>query len=302
MGEELQFNRSLVNMYNSAGERVLPMSQCPGTCNCSLRQSKLDKEYVPVEFEAPETVWGVLIITFTCMGVMFTFVTMLFFIFKYNHPVVIATTCSTSILLLFGILFLFFLNFAFMISPTLATCGIRRLGLGLFYSMIFACLLVKSITVSRVYNKHSLSGKPSFISGTSQTVASLFLIGIHLIIVVEWMILNPPDVHWILINVNKVNYFPIYRVAWRCVHSRASLVASLWFVYVMMGLTVIFAARGRRAAAFHHEALYIFVAAVGSLVVHVIWIPVYLLADDMYEIPSVCVAITINANFVLGVS
>ena len=288
-------------MYNSAGERALPLSQCPGTCNCSHKQGQLDKEYVPVKFEAPEQVWGVLVITFTAMGVVFTFVAMLFFIFKYSHPVVLATTCSVSILLLFGIMFLYFLNFAFMVSPTSVTCGMRRLGLGVFYAMMFACLLVKAITISRVYNKHSLSGKPSFISGSSQTVAALVLIGIHLIIVIEWMILHPPDVHWVLVNVNKVDYYPIYAVEWRCNHSKHALVIQLWFVYVLMVLTMVFAAKGRRAAAFHHEALYIFIAAVVSLGIHVCWIPVYLFAGDMFAEPSTCVAITANASVVLGV-
>ncbi len=296
----MTFNKSLVHMYTAEGHRVLPESQCPGTCNCTSRQGVLDKTNVPLTMHAHLQVWGVLIMTFCLLGVVLAFVTMMFFIFKLRHPVVIGATSSLSVLLLFGIIFLYLMNFAFMFSDTMATCGIRRFGLGFFYSIIFSVLFIKATRVSRICNKAALSSKPSFISGPSQTAVVFVLVFIEVILMAEWLIIQPPDVYWTLVSVNQKGRNPVFVIKWRCLHTRDALVISLCYVYFLILLTLIYAIKARKATNYQHEALSILISTVISIIVLIIWVCVYLLADDEYTLPAVCVGITITASVIFG--
>ncbi len=287
-------------MYDSKGMKVLPESQCPGTCNCSSKQGHLDKKNVPLSMDAHMKVWGVLVMTFALLGVVLAFVTMMFFVFKFRHPVVVGSTSSLSVLLLFGIIFLYLMNFAFMLSDTWATCGVRRFGLGFFYSIIFAVLFIKATRVGRICNKAALSAKPSFISGPSQTAIVFVLVFIEIILVSEWLIIQPPDVYWTLVNVNHHGRNPIFVIEWQCMHTKESLVISLCYVYFLMILSLIFSVKARKAANYQHEAMSILISTVISMVVLLIWVFVYLYADEPYTAPAVCIGITVTASAVFA--
>lgn len=68
----------------------------------------------------------------------------------YNLFQVTVGTTVLGYMILFGLLLLYAVNFAFVLSPNEATCGVRRFGLGLAYAVVFSGLLVKAMHIWRV--------------------------------------------------------------------------------------------------------------------------------------------------------
>ena len=289
-------------MYTTTGEVVHAKSECPGTCNCSRPslQSKLDTDNVPVRFVAHATVWGIIVITIIIIGIIFTLIIFLLFVFKSDHHVVVAATLSTSTIILIGVFLMYILNFAFMTSPTIATCGCRRVGLGLSYALIFSCLLVKAIRINRVHNIASLSGQPSCVSGLSQATVALLCISVEVVLAAEWLVLKPPEVTWYYVNLNPDGFYPLYDVQWRCVHSDITLVISMVYVYLLMVLTCILSLRAHSATEFYREARYIILTTCSSATIIVCWAAILIKGPENMKTPAVCVGITLNASLVLG--
>ena len=48
----------------------------------------MDKEHVPLKMYVHNTVWGILAITFSSLGIFFSLLVVMFFLFKFEHPVV----------------------------------------------------------------------------------------------------------------------------------------------------------------------------------------------------------------------
>ena len=195
---KLMINTSQVRMYSPSGRTARIYSRCITGCNCSSaiprRFPEADKRDYKLHFDAHTRVWGIFILTLTMMGVAFTFVVLVYFIFKFQHPVVLGATSSISALLLSGITGLYLLNFAFLFSDTPATCGIRRFGLGFFNSVIFSSLLMKIVRVGRMTRLNENNIHKAFTGGPSITVMAFILIAIEVILVGEWIIIKEPDV------------------------------------------------------------------------------------------------------------
>ena len=252
-----------------------------------------------MDFIAHRYVWGVIILTFLILGIVFAFVTMLFFIFKFKHPVVVASTSSLSVMLLFGIILLYLVNFAFMISATKVTCCLRRLCLGTFYALIFSCLLVKAIRVARMTNRANMACKIPFVGGPSQTCLAFILVAIQVLIAVEWLILDPPDVEYYLTNIKEEGEYPIYVIDWRCKYSEDALVTSLVYVFLLVLLTLVISMRSVASKEIQYEAAYIALTTFLTIIVLVAWICVYVIASRFYQMPAICIGITVNASVIL---
>lgn len=300
MDGKLSLNYSMLKMYDEKGNPVRLRSQCPAICkHCTYKTQELDTSRVPVRFEEHRTLWGVIVMTVAVLGLTLAFVCMLFFIFKFKHPVVVGSTSSLSFILLLGIMLLYVLNFAIMFSDSATTCGIRRFGLGFFYTLCFTALLMKIVRISRIFNKAHVSGKPSFVGGPSNSFAAFILLLIELVLVVEWLVLDPPEVAWHLENLSGDEDYPVYKVEWRCVHSKQSLVISLIYVFILIFITLCIACNACRAAEFNKEAKYILAATIGTILIVIAWTVVYMIGPQNYEKPALCIGITANASYIL---
>ncbi|XP_013414763.1 uncharacterized protein LOC106176781 isoform X2 [Lingula anatina] len=299
---ELTLNFSAFKMYDEKGNSIRPKSRCPGTCtHCIYQRPEIDTTRVPLKFEEHRSIWGVVVITVTVLGVVFAFIIMIFFIFNHNHPVVAGATSSLSFILLLGIILLYLLNFAIMFSDVWATCGIKRFGLGFFYTLIFTALLMKIIRIRRIFNKANVSMKPSFVGGPSNSLAACILLLIELVLVIEWLVLQPPNIELHLDNVSTDPDYPLYDIDWRCTHSKESLVISLVYVYLLILATLIVGFNACKAGDFQRESLCILLSTIGTILIVVAWLCVYMLMPREWEKPAVCIGITANATLILCV-
>ena len=208
-------------------------------------------------------------------------------------------TCSLSVLLLVGVISLYLLNVAFMLSDHPVTCGVRRFGLSFFYCLIYDCLLIRAIRINRLWHA-SDHQPPPFINGCSQTVLVLVLLCIEFILVTEWLVLKPPDVKWYIVDISSAHRPPLYELEWRCLYDKTDLVASLSYAFVLVVLTLIVASLAHESNQFQGEAKCIIVTSAGSLVLMVAWILVYMIAPREFDRPAVCIGkMTMYSDFLL---
>ena len=296
----LQLNRSEVHFYNEETERVELRSICLGLCNCSQEPVILHLAKPSLHMVTHLTVWGIIVIAISLLGVLLALITALFFMLRYRHPVVLGATSSLSLMLLGAVSSMYLLNFAFMLSDTPATCAVRRFFFGIFYALVFSVLLIKVIRIGRICNKAALSSKPSFISGQSQTAIACLLSFIQVALATEWLVLQPPDVEQITETLKGEYNQAVYMTSWTCNHTRKSLVVSLTYVYGLVILTFIFAFRARRAANYQQEALCILLSAASAIVTLGAWAPLYILLDSGWATAVLCIVMTTSASAVFA--
>lgn len=97
---------------------------------------------------------------------------------------VFQVTVGTTVLgymILFGLLLLYAVNFAFILAPTEGTCGVRRFGLGLAYAIIFSGMLVKVMNIWRMmgYRGNQYFGDTYHITSP----AALLVVAVGLVII-----------------------------------------------------------------------------------------------------------------------
>ncbi len=82
---------------------------------------------------------------------------------------------------------------------------------------------------------------------------------------------------------------PLYEIKWTCLYSKADLVASMSYAFLLIVITLGSATYGHEAKLFQNEAVCIIISTSGSVIVLIAWILVYTLLGETYTAPSICV-------------
>ncbi|GIY12891.1 metabotropic glutamate receptor 7 [Caerostris extrusa] len=126
-------------------------SNCHQQCQKCLDQLAIDPEELnltkPALYANFRTMWGVIVSALSLLGVLLVIICAAYFLISFQ--VTVGTTVL-GYMILFGLLLLYAVNFAFILSPTEGTCGVRRFGLGLAYAIIFSGMLVKVMNIWRM--------------------------------------------------------------------------------------------------------------------------------------------------------
>lgn len=191
-------------------------------------------------------------------------------------------------LLLFGIFCAYLVCFAYLFTPTKATCGITRFGVGVTYAMCFAVLLVKLMVLltSKTSADNLLPGdvdSPNYLRGIYQFLMYLFIVGVQIVIAIQWLIMVPPDAVQVMSNNGDS--------VWVCNHYTWTLeqeygwndmrlfirtnfenhLISLAYVMFLVLLTVIIAMKSHGIITNHRESVFIGIAAGFSVPVFIAW-------------------------------
>ena len=136
---------------------------------------------------------GIILTVLTALGILFT---ILLFVYLLIFYPVKGGTSAIGFLLLFGVLLLYILNFAFLVYPSYDVCGIRRFCLGLVYALVFACMLVKVLNTWRIGDAWDEMNPPTYKRLSHPCSLVAIVIGLTLVQVIigaEWLILRHPD-------------------------------------------------------------------------------------------------------------
>ncbi|KAK7087453.1 metabotropic glutamate receptor 2-like [Littorina saxatilis] len=225
-------------------------------------------------------------------------------------------------LLLFGIFLCYLTLFAYLPTPTKATCGITRFGVGVSYSICFAVLLVKLMVIltSKNTDNSLIPGdgeSGNYLKGIYQFLMFVFVVGVQVVIDAQWLITVPPEAVKVVTNNGGE--------AWICNHYtfRASgelnsmmamsefvrnefenHILSLVYIMFLILITTVLALNAHGIITNHRESVFIGIAAGFSIPVWLAWTLVGGLNRDhdyAHEFGDACIAfgLFITATLVL---
>ncbi|XP_070571996.1 uncharacterized protein [Ptychodera flava] len=290
-----------VQHYDYDGYRIPDSvkSACPDACRQCYAQgvSPIEvPEQPPLIFHG-DSIWAVIVIAVIALGVLFCFIIFMYFLIEFRHPVVRGASSSLSFFLLLGISLLLLENFAFMFDPTQIVCGCRRFGLSFFHALIWCALLCKVIRVLRIGERAEINSEVAYIGPWSQTCLLLAFLLVQVVLVGEWLLLDPPSVYYTII---ETGIDPPFKLIYHCSYDNTWMILSLVYVFLILLCTFCLACKARKYSSLLNEGAYILFVAVASILIMVTWILVYTLAERKYQNPALCIGITTNAVVVLA--
>ncbi|XP_052832771.1 uncharacterized protein LOC106868777 [Octopus bimaculoides] len=300
---------------------IIPLSRCPvgSTCNClnakaekvqqSTPQSDLltsgeDKIYIDPETgafvnlrslpsigERFSSVWGTIATTLAALGAFFSFCLFCYFILFYPFR---GGTTILGFTLIIAITGLYLMVIPFVAHATPEVCSIRRVFLGFFYALAYAVLVVKLLDAYRNIDKEELKYK-NLAQPCGLLLITLFIVAIQLMIAIQWLILQPPEV----VNV------PVAGMLYpRCAphdFSDESLVISFVFIMFLLLVNVLIGSATWNNPNNCYESQWILGMVLLSIPVWIIWCLISTLSS--YNVRDIAVAggILVNATILLVV-
>lgn len=239
--------------------------------------------------------WALVPLVYSALGILCTIFTTCVFI-RYNKtPVIMASGRELCYVLLSGILCCYAMSFIILAKPTVESCAVMRIGLGLCLSLCYSAIFTKTNRISRIFNRGVKSIKrPVYTSPLSQIAISLGIVSIQLVGAIVWLAVERPDVR-------EIYPRPLTAVL-TCRVSTFSLMMSLIFNMILIILCTWYAFKTRKIPENFNEAKYIGFTMYSTCIVWLAFLPIYFGTNNDYKIQivSMCMCLNITATVSLG--
>lgn len=246
---------------------------------------------LPVEYITWSSPWALVPLVFASVGIVFTLFVLAVFVRYSDTPIIMASGRELCYVLLVGILCCYCTSFVVVARPTVFTCTLLRLGLGLCLSTCYSAILTKTNRISRIFNRGLKSIKrPSYTSPRSQVAICLALVGVQFIGSIAWLVMEEPR--------TREHYPTYFTVVLQCGVSHVSLMVSLLYNMVLIVLCTVYAFKTRKIPENFNEAKYIGFTMYSTCIVWLAFIPIYFGTNNDYkiQIASICMCISISAS------
>ncbi|XP_064461074.1 uncharacterized protein LOC135371034 [Ornithodoros turicata] len=276
---------------------VAPMSTCTRDCEerCPRATSaatgqnyfRQHRESLTANFK---TVWGIVVTALSLLGIILVVICALYFLMAF--PVAVGTTIL-GYMILFGLLALYAVNFAFLVGATETSCGIRRFLMGLAYSIIFSGMLVKVLNTWRLMGYHGNSRMhhdgTQLSSPTGLLLIACGLVVIQVVLTTAWLILMPPRIGF-------------YEHVWRCAPPASfedELVVSMVYVMLLLAVTILFSVLTAPCRENNGESRWILACCIFVSIAWLVWTVLSTQLPLQYRDATIAVANLVCATLVM---
>ncbi|KPP57463.1 hypothetical protein Z043_124810 [Scleropages formosus] len=151
---------------------------------------------IPLKYLEWSNVESIVAVVFSCLGILVTmFVTFIFVLYR-DTPVVKSSSRELCYIILAGIFLGYVCPFTLIAKPTVVSCYLQRLLVGLSSAMCYSALVTKTNRIARILagsKKKICTRKPRFMSAWAQVVIASLLVSVQLTLEVTLIILEPPE-------------------------------------------------------------------------------------------------------------
>ncbi|XP_056282763.1 metabotropic glutamate receptor 1b [Pseudoliparis swirei] len=252
-----------------------------------------DCEPIPIrylEWSNPESVIQVVL---SCLGILVTsFVAFIFVLFR-DTPVVKSSSRELCYIILAGIFLGYLCPFTLIARPTVVSCYLQRLLVGLSAAMCYSALATKTNRIARILagsKKKICTRKPRFMSAWAQLVIASILISAQLSLEVTLIVMEPPE---------PIKSYPsIKEVFLICNTSNVGIVAPLGYNGLLIMSCTYYAFKTRNVPANFNEAKYIAFTMYTTCIIWLAFVPIYF--GSNYKIITTSFSVSLSVTVALG--
>ncbi|XP_054653377.1 metabotropic glutamate receptor 1b [Dunckerocampus dactyliophorus] len=243
-----------------------------------------------LEWSDPESIIQVV---FSCSGILATSFVALTFVLYRDTPVVKSSSRELCYIILAGIFLGYLCPFTLIARPTVASCYLQRLLVGLSAAMCYSALVTKTNRIARILagsKKKICTRKPRFMSAWTQVAIASVLIGVQLTLEVTLMVLEPPE---------PVRSYPSIREVFLiCNTSNLGVVAPLGYNGLLIMSCTYYAFKTRNVPANFNEAKYVAFTMYTTCIIWLAFVPIYFGSD--YKIITTSFSVSLSVTVALG--
>lgn len=243
-----------------------------------------------LEWSNPESIIQVV---FSCLGILVTSFVAFIFVLYRDTPVVKSSSRELCYIILAGIFLGYLCPFTLIARPTVASCYLQRLFLGLSTAMCYSALVTKTNRIARILagsKKKICTRKPRFMSAWAQMVIAFILISLQLSLEVTLIILEPPE---------PIKSYPSIREVFLiCNTSNMGVVAPLGYNGLLIMSCTYYAFKTRNVPANFNEAKYIAFTMYTTCIIWLAFVPIYF--GSNYKIITTSFSVSLSVTVALG--
>ena len=220
---------------------------------------------------------SVLVLIESTVGLILNTIALIMLVKCKHSKILAASSRELSFFMLAGLYLCFFSSSIFLLSPTKAICGLRRLIFGISLTACYTPVMLKTARAYRIVKAtHSMFSLPKFITTRLQILINLALLGIQFLLFLMWVVSEPPVVTQAIIQQSNI-------VADLCVSNFLAIAVNLAPCFCMLALSTFFAFKSRRFPKNFKEALHIGVTMYISCALWVMLFPLLSWANESRE-------------------
>ncbi|KAL7862154.1 hypothetical protein SRHO_G00135950 [Serrasalmus rhombeus] len=236
---------------------------------------------------------SIVAVVFSCLGILVTsFVTFVFILYR-DTPVVKSSSRELCYIILAGIFLGYICPFTLIARPSVASCYLQRLLVGLSASMCYSALVTKTNRIARILagsKKKICTRKPRFMSAWAQVVIAFILISVQLTLEITLIILEPPE---------PIKSYPSIREVYLiCNTSNMGMVAPLGYNGLLILSCTYYAFKTRNVPANFNEAKYIAFTMYTTCIIWLAFVPIYF--GSNYKIITTSFSVSLSVTVALG--
>ncbi|KAG7509027.1 metabotropic glutamate receptor 1 isoform X1 [Solea senegalensis] len=248
---------------------------------------------LPLKYLDWADVESIVAVVFSCVGILITsFVTFVFIQYR-DTPVVKSSSRELCYIILAGIFLGYICPFTLIARPTVPSCYLQRLLVGLSSAMCYSALVTKTNRIARILagsKKKICTRKPRFMSAWAQVIIAFMLISVQLTLEITLIILEPPE---------PIKSYPSIREVYLiCNTSNVGMVAPLGYNGLLIMSCTYYAFKTRNVPANFNEAKYIAFTMYTTCIIWLAFVPIYF--GSNYKIITTSFSVSLSVTVALG--